>query len=131
MSANVNMNAKSADNADTTPTEKPRILGAAMKYLRKEDLAASGVFFVVAKIGEEMKGTHGPQYELTLRFADGSEGTLSVGVNSSLARQLQRGVVPRDVPMRLVGVPSRRYPGQTAWQTAYLFELVCTLTPWW
>jgi hypothetical protein len=116
------MNADKTDNAEqaTTSTTKPRILGATLKYLRKEELAVSGTPFTVVHIGEEMKGTYGPQYELTLRFADRSEGTLSVGVNSSLARQIQRGVVPRDVPIKLVGVPSRRYLGQTA----YLFAEV-------
>jgi hypothetical protein len=116
------MNANSVENAEKakTPTERPRILGATMKYLRKEDLVASGVPFTVVHIGEEMKGNFGPQYELTLRFADGSEGTLSVGANSSMARQLQRGVVPQDRPIKLVGVPSRRYLGQTA----YLFAEV-------
>jgi hypothetical protein len=116
------MNADKTDNAEqaTTPTTKPRILGATMRYLRKEDLATLGEPFTVVQVSEEMKGTYGPQYELVLRFADGSEGTLSVGVNSSLARQLQRGVVPRDRPIKLVGVPSRRYLGQTA----YLFAEV-------
>jgi hypothetical protein len=116
------MNADSAKNAEqaTTPTDKPRILGATMKFLRKEELAASGTPFMVVQVGEEVKGTFGPQRELTLRFEDGTEGTLSVGVNSSLARQLQRGVVPRDVPIKLVGVPSRRFPGRTA----FLFAAV-------